>query len=349
MEGITPTARSTLPSVDRDAFATAHRAEWDRLEALIKRRRRLNGAEVDELVQLYQRASTHLSALRSSTAGDPVRQARLATLVARGRSAVTGAHVPSWKVIARFARYGFPAAAYRVRWWWLASAVASIAVAVAVAAWIAHSPGVQTALLPPKEASALANHDFQGYYSQYAASSFAAKVWTNNVWAAAECLIGGIFLGIPTVLALLANALNGGVDAGYLFAHGKGTLFFSLILPHGMLELSAVFLASAAGLRLCWTIIDPGDRTRGQALAVEGRSLVTIVPGMIVVLGISGVIEAFVTPSHLPTWARIGIGAVAVSAFIAYVLLMGRNAPGESADIEEAPDLVPVVTGVLRL
>jgi uncharacterized membrane protein SpoIIM required for sporulation len=350
MERITAAPACTLRSVDNDAFSTVHRAEWDRLEALIRRRRRLNGAELDELVLLYQRASTHLSALRSATERDPVRQARLATLVARARSAVTGAHTPSWKAVARFARHGFPAAAYRVRWWWLGSAVGSIVVAVAIAAWIARSPGIQTALLPPQEARSLVNHDFQGYYSQYAASSFAAQVWTNNVWVAAESLIFGILLGIPTVLLLLANAINGGVDAGYLFAHGKGTLFFGLILPHGMLELSAVFLASAAGLRLGWTIIDPGDRTRGQALAEEGRSTVIIALGMIVALGVSGVIEAFVTPSHLPTWARIGIGAVAVSAFIGYVLVLGRVAvaAAQTGDIEEAPDLLPVVTGARR-
>ncbi|MDT5086493.1 MAG: hypothetical protein QOJ61_3536, partial [Mycobacterium sp.] len=47
--------------VDVDAFVLAHRDTWDRLEQLVKNRRRLDGAEVDELVELYQRASTHLS------------------------------------------------------------------------------------------------------------------------------------------------------------------------------------------------------------------------------------------------------------------------------------------------
>jgi len=328
--------------VDSDAFAAAHQAEWDRLALLVRRRRRLTGAEVDELVQLYQRTGTHLSELRSRTGTDPVRSARLTTLVASGRSAVTGAHVPSWRIVARFATRDFPAAAYRARWWWLAATLASLLTGTATGWWIARSPHVQDALLAPAAARALVQSQFQGYYTQYAASSFAAHVWTNNVWVAAQSLIFGILLGIPTLFVLLQNAVNGGVDAGYLFAHGKGALFFSLILPHGMLELSAVFLAAAAGLRLGWTVIDPGNRTRGQALGEEGRSMITIAIGLIFVLGVSGLIEAFVTPSHLPTWLRIGIGAVAVIAFAGYTLAQGRRAvaQGFTGDMEEAPDVL---------
>jgi uncharacterized membrane protein SpoIIM required for sporulation len=331
-------------SVDIEAFTAAHQAEWNRLEVLVRRRRRLTGAEADELVALYQRASTHLSRLRSSASADPVRIARHAALVARARSAVTGAHVPSWQLVARFFRYDFPVAAYRARWWWLGSALGSIVVGVATGWWIARSPAVQAALLPPADAKALVQQQFQGYYTANPAASFAAEVWTNNVWVAAQALIFGILLGIPTLYVLLINAVNGGVDGGYLFAHGKGVLFFSLILPHGMLELSAVFLAGAAGLRLGWTVIDPGRRRRGQALAEEGRSMITITLGLIVALGVSGIIEAFVTPSHLPTWARITIGAVAVSAFVGYVLYFGRRgvAAGLTGDIAEAADTVPV-------
>lgn len=330
--------------MDIDAYTMAHQAEWDQLATLVRRRRRLSGAEADELVALYQRASTHLSQLRASAGADPVRIARLATLVARARSAVTGTHVPSWRIVARFAARDFPAAVYRARWWWMGAAVGSIVVAVATGWWIARSPGVQAALLPPAETKALVQQQFKGYYTANPAASFAAQVWTNNVWVAAQALIYGILLGIPTMLVLLENAINVGVDGGYLFAHGKGTLFFSLILPHGMLELAAVFLAAAAGLRLGWTVIDPGNRRRGQALGQEGRAMVTIALGLIVVLGVSGLIEAFVTPSSLPTWARITIGAVAVTAFLGYALGLGHRAvmAGVTGDIEEAPDTVPV-------
>ena len=298
---------------------------------------------MDELVGLYQRAATHLSVVRS--AGADVRlTGELSTRVARARSAVTGAHAPAWRQIARFFVVRFPVQAYRVRWWWFGAAAGSIILAVISGAWIARSPAVQASLLPPAQAKDLVQHQFRGYYSQYAATSFAFKVWTNNALVAAEALISGILLGIPTVFVLVENALNGGADAGFLIGHGRGTEFFALILPHGLLELSTVFLAAAAGLRLGWTIIDPGPRSRVVALAEEGRSAVTIALGSIVALAVSGVIEAFVTPSPLPTWARISIGALAETLFLTYIFVLGPRAArsGQTPDIEAPPDTLPV-------
>ena len=329
--------------MDVDAFVAAHRAEWDRLDWLVRRRRRLSGAEIDELVSAYQRATTHLSQLRS-TGHDPAVTARLSARLAQARVAIGGAHTPAWQGIGAFAAVSFPAMAYRLRWWWLGTAAASLVLALIAGWWIARSPGVQASLVTRSAAASLVNHEFKNYYSQYAASAFAFKVWTNNVWVAAEALIFGVLLGLPTLFVLLENALNLGVDGGLMIGHGKAGEFFALILPHGMLELSAVFLAAAAGLRLGWAIIDPGPRPRGRALAEEGRATITIAIAMIVVLGVSGVIEAFVTPSPLPTWARILVGACAEAAFLGYVLVLGRRAAraGLSADIEEAPDFAPV-------
>jgi uncharacterized membrane protein SpoIIM required for sporulation len=329
--------------VDVDAYVAAHRGEWERLDELVRRRRHLNGPEVDELVRLYQRATTHLSAVQAS-AHDPVLVARMSTRLARARSAVTGSHTSSWRDVRRLALVSFPVAAYRTRWWWLGTAAGSLLVAFVIGWWIARSPGVQNSLLPPGDVKQLVNHQFQNYYSQYAATSFAAHVWTNNVWVAAESLIFGILLGLPTLFVLFLNAANVGVDGGLMIGHGKGTLFFALILPHGMLELSAVFLAAAAGLRLGWRIIDPGPRTRTAALAEEGRSTITIALGLIIVLLVSGIIEAFVTPSPLPTWARILIGAVAECAFLSYVIVFGRRAVArqETGDIDTVPDALPV-------
>src|ERR1700755_2210436 len=96
-----------IARVDVDAFVLAHRPTWDRLEVLVKRRRQLTGAEADELVDLYQRVSTHLSMVRSAST-DSLLIGRLSGLVAQARSAVTGAHAPLWREFVRFWTVSFP-------------------------------------------------------------------------------------------------------------------------------------------------------------------------------------------------------------------------------------------------
>jgi uncharacterized membrane protein SpoIIM required for sporulation len=330
--------------VDVDAFVAAHNAEWRRLEQLVNRgTRKLEGAEIDELVELYQRAATHLSVVRSSSP-EPALVGRLSSLVARGRAAVTGAHAPMWRDVTRFLTVSFPATAYRARWWWLGSAVICNLVSVALAIWVARNPEVQASLLSPSEIRQLVDHDFANYYTEHAAGAFAFHVWVNNVWVSALALIFGILLGIPTIFVLWGNQLNLGLQAGLMFANHKGTIFLGLILPHGLLELTAVYLASAAGLRLGWTIIDPGPRRRSHALAEEGRAAMSIALGLIGVLAVSGAIEGFVTGHVHTTWLRITIGVLAEAVFLTYVIAFGRRAvrQGETGDAELVPDTAPV-------
>jgi uncharacterized membrane protein SpoIIM required for sporulation len=334
--------------VDIDAFVAVHSAEWTRLETLVRRARRasrMSGAEVDELVDLYQRAATHLSLVQTRSP-DPVVVARLSRLVTTARSAVVGGNAPGWRQLLVFFTTTFPVAVYRTRTWWVPAAVASLAVALALGIWVATDPEVQRGLLPPASVRDLVDHEFADYYSANPAHSFAAQVWTNNVWVSAEVLVGGLGFGLLTLWALLQNSVNVGIIGGFMVAAGKGDVFFGLITPHGILELTAVFVAAGTGLRLGWTMVDPGPRRRADALAEEGRATVVIALGLVVVLAVSGVIEAFVTPSSLPTWARVGIGVVAEICFLAYVWILGRRAvrAGETGDLDEElrGDYVPV-------
>ncbi|NXY96336.1 stage II sporulation protein M [Streptomyces sp. BR123] len=325
--------------MDLDVFVTAHRAEWDRLEQLLGRGRRLTGAEADELVSLYQRAATHLSLIQSGTP-DPMLTGRLTQLVARARATVTGARRASWRDAARFFTEGFPAAVYRSRRWWIPTALLSTLLGVLIGWWIATHPEVQAAIAAPEELKALTQPGggYETYYSSHPAASFAAKVWTNNAQAAAMCLVLGAFLGIPVLWILFLNMVNLGVGIGLMTSAGRLDVFLGLILPHGLLELTAVFVAAGTGLRLGWTVIDPGPRTRRAALAEQGRAALGMAIGLAVVLFVSGLIEGFVTPSGLPTWARIGIGIAAEAVFLAYVYVLGGRAArdGEAGDVEAA-------------
>ncbi|TJZ42445.1 stage II sporulation protein M [Streptomyces piniterrae] len=323
--------------MDLDVFVAAHRAEWDRLETLLRRKRSLTGAEADELVTLYQRVTTHLSLLRSS-APDPALTGRLTSLVARARSAVTGARKASWRDAARFFTTGFPAAVYRLRRWWMPTAILSTAVAALLGWWIATHPEVQAAIGAPQDLRDMTRPggQYETYYSSHPAASFAAQVWTNNAQAVALCLVLGAFAGLPVLWVLFTNMLNLGVGIGLMSSAGRLDTFLGLILPHGLLELTAVFVAAGIGLRLGWTLIDPGPRSRRTALAEEGRSALGVAIGLAAVLFISGALEGFVTPSGLPTWARIGIGITAELAFLLYVYVLGGRAvrAGETGDVE---------------
>lgn len=319
--------------MDLDAYVAAHESDWRRLEALI-RRGRLAGPEVDELVALYQRVATHLSVVQTRSP-DAVLIARLSTLVARGRSAVAGASAPAWRDVGRFCTVTFPVAVFRSWRWSCGVGTAFTAVSFALMAYVATHPRVQHQLATPGEIKRLVEHDFASYYSDGAAGGFAAHVWTNNALIAAGTLLLGVTL-LPAVYLLATNAVNVGVIGGLMIGNGHAGEFFGLISPHGILELTAVFVASGAGLRLGWTWIDPGARPRGRALAEETRAAISIALGLVVVLAASGAIEAFVTPSPLPTWARIGIGALAEAGFIGYVVVFGGRAAraGLTGDLE---------------
>jgi uncharacterized membrane protein SpoIIM required for sporulation len=256
---------------------------------------------------------------------------------------VTGAHAPLWSEFVRFWTVSFPVVAYRSWRWWLGTAVAFFFVVVLVALWVSGNHELQSSLKTPSEIEELVNHDFASYYSEHPAASFALKIWLNNSWVAAQCIVFAILLGLPIPYVLFSNAANLGVVGGLMFQAGKGDVFLGLLTPHALLELTAVFLASAVGMRLGWSVISPGDRPRGQVLAQRGRAVISVAVGLVGVLLVSGLIEALVTPSPLPTFVRIAIGVAAEVAFLAYVIGFGRKAAhaGETGDLEDAPDVLP--------
>ncbi len=317
--------------MDLDAFTTVHSPTWERLGALV-RRRRLDGAEADELVRLYQEVATHLSTVRSA-APDPVLVTRLSDLLHRARMRIAGAHEPALAEVLRYVVVTVPAALYRIRWWTVGVMLAFLAVGVVVGINVATNPDALAAVGPPSFREEYVNEAFAEYYDPKA--SFAARVWTNNTQIAFMVWLTGI-TGILPVWILLQNAVSVGAIGGMMASYGELDTFLTLIAPHGQLELTAVFVAGAAALRTFWTLVDPGPRRRAAALAQEGRALVTVAVGLAGALLVSGLIEGFVTGSALPWWLKIVIGAVALAAFWAYTLVLGGRAGrgGETGDLD---------------
>ena len=295
----------------------------------------LSGAETDELVALYRTCARHLSRVRSA-APDPQLIAELSSRVATARGRLTGTREVRSHSVRRFVLQSVPAALYRIRWWTCGVMVAEIALALVVGVWTLHSPEAMAALGSPEKLDTYAHEAFESYYSTYSAPDFAAVVWTNNARLAAICVAGGITGFVPLVM-LYNNAVKVGQVGAVMADHDMLGVFFSLISPHGLLELTCIFIAGAAGLKLFWTMLVPGPRRRAAALAAEGRALITVAVGLTVALAIAGLIEAFVTPAPIAWPVKITIGAGALALLWAYTLILGRSAVavGATGDLED--------------
>jgi uncharacterized membrane protein SpoIIM required for sporulation len=331
--------------MDLDAYVAEHAGQWRRLEDLA-RRRKLDPAEADELVSLYQRAATHLSVIRSRSP-DPALVAKLSRIVLTARGAITGGSAFSWRTVGRFFTHTFPLAVYETRAWWSTVAVANVALALVMMYYVAGHPDVQAAFLSDDKIQQIVNSDFAGYYSENQAQNFALEVWTHNALLTGQCLVAGVLV-LPVLYLLAMNLFNLGLIGGVMIGNGRSDVFFGLIIPHGLLELTAVFIAAGVGLRIGWAWIAPGPgRTRGRALAQTARSGMLVALGLVGVLAVSGLLEAFVTPSPLPTILRIAIGVLVWLAFLAYVVVLGWRADVERVTTDlEAPlneDVRPTV------
>jgi uncharacterized membrane protein SpoIIM required for sporulation len=327
--------------VDLDAYVAEHGGEWRRLEELSKRRR-VTAGEADELVALYQRAATHLSLVRSRSP-DPALVARLSRLVLTARNAITGAPSFSIRTVGRFFTTTFPLAVYRAWPWWCGVATAFCLVTFSLIGYIAANPDVANYFVSDGDINAMVNSEFEGYYSEFQPQNSTLRVWTNNALLTGEVLASGVIF-LPVIYLLFSTALNMGLIGGVMIAYGRGDVFFGMLIPHGLLELTAVFIGSGVGLRIGWAWVAPGPlRTRGRALAEAAREGMLVALGLVVVLLVSGILEGFLTPAPIPMLLKDLVGAIVWITFLAYVFVLGRQAAvaGESTalpeDLAEAP------------
>jgi len=313
--------------MDIDAFVVRNQEAWFRLGQLTETARKprsLSPDQLDEMVLLYQRTSAHLADARVTYAGDQALVGRLTLLVTDAHTVLYSQRdVELRRSLREFATVTFPKAVWGIRWFVLAATLLTAVPWAVLNVWLAISPRAVSATGPEALRDEYIHGSFAEYYRSDSASAFANQVFWNNVRVAILAFALGILLCVATAFLLAYNGANVGVAGGLFTNVGEWQKFWGLILPHGMLELSAVIVAGAAGLRIGWTVIDPGDRTRLSALGEEGRRAGTVVMGLVVAFLIAAMIEGFVTGQPWPTALRITIGAVALVMFWGWTIAFG--------------------------
>lgn len=324
-------------------FIAERKDEWEKLEAIAKNFKlgkagRLSREDLWELGKLYTAAVSDLSLLKSSElARDPRNEviAYLNGLVIRVHGMIYKKSAFRWASISDFLLTEFPEAVRRTL---IYTALAcSIFVSFAVAGFLLGLTEPQfIELVVPEHIISTVEKGGVWFRDLHAVAPLASShLMTHNVSVTFLIIASGITSGIGTVYLLALNGLLIGAVAALCFSHNLSLEFWSFLLPHGSIELSAIFIAGGAGLIIGHALVDPGPYKRLEILSVRSRPAGRLALGCVPLLFAAGLVEAFLSPSLLPAWLKIAFGAVTFVSLWAFLLTPGRQATDRASDEEK--------------
>ena len=133
----------------------------------------------------------------------------------------------------------------------------------------------------------------------------------NNIGVAFRCFAAGLLAGIGTLFVLFFNGLHIGSIAGHLTRLDYVDTFFPFVITHGAFELTAIVFSGAAGFRLGYAVLQPGNYKRLDAIKLAGRESISMVYGIVLMLIIAAFIEAFWSSSAtLPINIKYTVGSI---------------------------------------
>lgn len=282
--------------------------------------------EVREFGELYRRAATDLAIARSETR-DLKLINYLNSLVIRAHGKIYRAENQGANLVWQFFAEDFPRA-FRRAWRYIALAFV-VFVIFAIASFVLCYNDLNFAdeLGLGDLRSAVQNDDKWWLELNQANQIGSSAILTNNIMIALKAFAFGAFLGIGTLYILIANGLQigGALGVCYKINAGFGNELVTFMVGHGVIELSCIFIAGGAGMLIGYSIINPKDLTRAQALKKNGLEAVRLAVGCTVLLVIAGIIEGFLSPSNLPPLVKFGTGITTGVAMYSYLLLVGQQ------------------------
>ncbi len=152
----------------------------------------------------------------------------------------------------------------------------------------------------------------------------AALIMSNNINVSFGTFVGGLTGGLLTAWLLFVNGMMLGLVIGLFQNYHALNYLMTFVAGHGMLELTAIFISAGAGFRLAKALIAPGDRTRRDALVLEGRIAARMIGAVVTLLAIAGTIEGLLSASDAPAIWKYGVSATTAVLLVLY-LMNGRN------------------------
>jgi uncharacterized membrane protein SpoIIM required for sporulation/uncharacterized RDD family membrane protein YckC len=332
------TGRTTVTA---ERFLAKKRDSWEAFRTVAVRMERsgvgaLAAGEVPAFAARYREVAADLA--RAQTYGVDQRVIEyLERVVSAGHNALYRARGKEGTPLARYLLRDFPAAVVQ-SWAYVLVAFAIFIVPAAIGyVMIRERPALADEIVSPvmvgrAEQAAERQAEGRGYAEAEGDERpvIAAAIISNNIQVSFGVFVGGLTCGLLTGWLLFANGMMLGLGFGLFKNYGALGYLTTFVAAHGVLELTAIFISAGAGFRLAKAIIAPGDRTRKDALVVEGRVAVLMVGAVVTLLAIAGAIEGLLSASDAPAIWKYGVSA-ATAVFLVLYLASGW------ARVREAP------------
>ena len=305
-------------------FVKMHREEWKQLEELITtlstHRRSITGDRVTQYHRLYQKAAQNLSYSQTYFPNDEVTQ-YLNGLVAKSHNLFYKDQVSSLKQTRHFFSVKFIGLLLE-QWKFVIFAMILFLIgALGSFLSVMNDPLHIYAILPTEIAKGVDPDQLGKGHEAVNSSLMSASIMTNNIKVAIFAFAGGITFGLLTVYLMVYNGIIIGALAALFWHHGKSYDFWAYIVPHGMIELTAIFIAGGAGLLMGYKLFVPGQFSRSYQLKQQAIRSVQLLLGTIPLFVIAGIIEGFITPAAISLEAKYIVAFLTVVGLILYMVI----------------------------
>jgi uncharacterized membrane protein SpoIIM required for sporulation len=314
-------------------FLQSRKPRWERLEAIIQSLERgqvrgLTAADLLDVGRLYREATADLARLQSMRGRDlppSDMEVYLNQLVARGYGQVYRTPPPRWRSFWRYLRFTLPATFRETAPWTLFAVLAFfLGFLYGLGATLLDSAFVP--LVVPPDLIRKVEEGKVWFDSILSVSPLASsRIMTNNISVSFLAFAFGMTFGLGTLYLMVFNGLMLGALAGLCHTHNLDIPFWSFVLPHGVIELTAIFMAGGAGFLLATALFAPGDLPRKEALIGRARQAGRLALGCVPLLVVAGLVEGFFSPALIPASIKFTVAGVLLALLLAYLLMPRRS------------------------
>jgi uncharacterized membrane protein SpoIIM required for sporulation len=312
-------------------FVSRRKAGWDRLFALTDRAegniRNLSGPDLASFARLYREVAGDLAAVRTQ-GGNPALEQYLNDLIARGNGVLyRRRRRPFVAAVGDFIQES-ASAVRRRKGYVLAAISVFFAAALFGGSFVSKDESLIAEVVPPEFFQSLEQWKSKEFSQKTAEEGLAGTGFyiQNNTMATLICAAGGLTFGLGSLYILFFNGALMGVFSHEIAEVGGLGHFLTGIAAHGVTEIGGIFVAGAAGLLMGWAFVNPGRRTRGQAIRRAGKDAVYMIGLGTCMIWLAAPVEAFISfSSTVPSVAKGLFGAGTLACWLLLFVKSGLH------------------------